>query len=77
MRCPRCQYDNTRGTTFCGQCAASLAATCSACGAANPTGNKFCGQWAAPLGTPADVSPSPDSYTPKHLAEKILTSKAA
>ena len=26
---------------------------------------------------PADRFPSPESYTPKHLAERILTSKAA
>src|SRR5215475_5960822 len=77
MRCPRCQHDNPSGTKFCGQCATPLAATCSACGAANPHGNKFCGQCAAPLATPATASPSPESYTPKHLAEKILISKVA
>src|SRR5262245_23111958 len=77
MRCPRCQHDNPSGTKFCGQCATPLAASCSACGAANPHGNKFCGQCAAPLGAPADLSPSPESYTPKHLAEKILISKVA
>jgi class 3 adenylate cyclase/tetratricopeptide (TPR) repeat protein len=63
---------------FCGECAAPLAATCSSCGAANPPENKFCGQCAAPLRTsPAAKFAAPDSYTPKHLAEKILTSKAA
>jgi class 3 adenylate cyclase len=46
---------------FCGECATPLASTCPACGAANPSENKF----------------TPDSYTPKHLAEKILTSKSA
>jgi class 3 adenylate cyclase len=45
---------------------------------ANPPENKFCGQCAAPLlPAPATKSAAPDSYTPKHLAEKILTSKAA
>src|SRR5262245_1177807 len=77
MRCPRCQHDNPSGTKLCGQCATPLAATCSACGAANPPDNKSCAQWRAPLGAPADVSPSPESYTPKHLAEKILISKVA
>jgi hypothetical protein len=63
---------------FCGQCAAPLASTCPSCGAANPPENKFCGQCAAPLlPAPATKSAAPDSYTPKHLAEKILTSKAA
>ncbi len=63
---------------FCGQCAAPLAAVCPSCGASNPPENRFCGQCAAPLGKVADPRlQSPDAYTPKHLAERILTSKAA
>jgi tetratricopeptide (TPR) repeat protein len=63
---------------FCGECAAPLAATCPSCGAANPAENKFCGQCATPLRTgPTAKFAAPESYTPKHLAEKILTSKAA
>jgi class 3 adenylate cyclase/tetratricopeptide (TPR) repeat protein len=63
---------------FCGQCAAPLAAVCHSCGAANPPENKFCGQCAAPLVKPTEPAlGSPASYTPKHLAEKILTSKSA
>ena len=77
MKCPRCQHDNPTGTKFCGECAAPLT-TCPACGATNPPENKFCGQCATPLRTtPAPKFAAPDSYTPKHLAEKILTSKAA
>ena len=78
MRCPRCQYENSTGMKFCGQCAAPLASTCPSCGAVNPPENKFCGQCAAPLRmTPTTKFAAPDSYTPKHLVEKILTSKAA
>src|SRR2546426_12497270 len=78
MRCSRCEHDNPAGTRFCGQCATPLAALCPACGAANPPGNKFCGQCAAPLpAAGALTSPAPESYTPRHLAEKILTSRAA
>jgi hypothetical protein len=63
---------------FCGQCAAPLAAACPSCGASNPPGHKFCGQCAAPLDKPAQPRfAAPESYTPKYLAEKILTSKAA
>ncbi len=63
---------------FCGQCAAPLVAACPACGMVNPPGNRFCGQCAAPLAADSGAKvPSPESYTPKHLAEKILTSKAA
>jgi class 3 adenylate cyclase len=63
---------------FCGQCAAPLASLCPSCGTANPPGNKFCGQCAAPLSKAAEPHfGSPESYTPRHLAEKILTSKTA
>jgi hypothetical protein len=78
MKCPRCQHENLASMKFCGQCAAPLAASCPSCGAVNPPGNRFCGQCAAPL--PPDATArlaTPDSYTPRHLAEKILTSKAA
>ena len=61
---------------------------CTNCRHENPPGQKFCGECGAPLAVkPAsvDIAParsadrfaSPESYTPKHLAEKILTSKAA
>jgi class 3 adenylate cyclase len=63
---------------FCGQCAAPLASPCPACGAANPPANKFCGQCAGSLDHPAQPRfAAPESYTPKHLAEKIPTSKSA
>jgi len=78
MQCPRCQHENLAGMRFCGQCAAPLGAICASCGATNPPDNKFCGQCAAPLPTPVQAHyTSPESYTPKHLAEKILTSRAA
>ena len=52
--------------------------TCSACGAAVPPGRKFCGNCGQSLSTQTTARfQSPGSYTPKHLAEKILTSKAA
>ena len=79
MQCPRCQHENPSGVKFCGECGARLESACAACGAANPAGNKFCGQCGASLvQTLASAKfTSPQSYTPKHLAEKILTSKSA
>src|SRR4029453_14333582 len=78
MTCPRCQAENPPGTRFCGQCAAPLAAVCPSGGATNPPAHRFCGQCAAPLAKPAQPRfGPPESYTPKHLAEKILTSKSA
>src|SRR5438132_8607271 len=79
MRCPQCAHENPQGVKFCGECGARLQAPCPACGVANPPANKFCGECGAPMTAPppAQKFASPDAYTPKHLAEKILTSKSA
>ena len=67
---------------FCGECGTRLQAPCPACGVANPPANKFCQECgaaltAAPPAAAAARYASPESYTPKHLAEKILTSSSA
>src|SRR5262245_38130400 len=81
MRCPRCQAENREARRFCAECGASLALACPACGFSNEPGERFCGGCGAPLGASPTVTQArfgpPPSYTPKHLAEKILTSKAA
>jgi hypothetical protein len=78
MRCPSCGFENPAGMKFCGQCAPPLTGPCPQCGVANPPGFAFCGQCATPLtATPPMAAPSPQTYTPAHLAEKILTSKTA
>src|SRR3954449_5030516 len=81
MECPQCQFANRDGIRFCEECGAKLEQACPACGASVPPGRKFCGECgerlsaAAPLAMPA--APAPEAYTPKHLAERILTSRAA
>jgi class 3 adenylate cyclase/tetratricopeptide (TPR) repeat protein len=78
MPCPRCQHENPPGVKFCGECGARLDVACPACGAANPPGNKFCHECGAALAAAqpaAPPAPSPQSYTPQHLAERILTSR--
>jgi class 3 adenylate cyclase/tetratricopeptide (TPR) repeat protein len=79
MQCPRCQHENPPKAKFCEECAAPLARTCSNCGTQLSPTAKFCPECAHPVaGGPAEPRfASPESYTPKHLAEKILTSKAA
>jgi len=82
MRCPRCQHENEAGAKFCEECATPLARTCSNCGRQLSATAKFCPECAHPASaaTPAPRAQrfiSPESYTPKHLAEKILTSKSA
>src|SRR5712692_11527761 len=79
MQCPRCQAENRDDLRFCEDCGARLAATCPSCGAEVTPGKRFCGVCGAQLGAPAPEPrfTSPQVYTPKHLAEKILTSKSA
>src|SRR5574341_209342 len=77
MRCLRCQHDNRPGARFCEECAAPLARACTNCGAELSATAKFCPECAHPAGAPAPKPASPEQYTPKHLAEKILTSKSA
>jgi len=64
---------------FCGECGTRLAVLCRECGARNAPAQKFCGECGARLEPDATSRqlPTPDAYTPKHLAEKILTSKTA
>src|SRR5262249_9071942 len=77
----RCERENREGRRFCAECGASLALACPSCGFSNEPGENFCGGCGARLGAPATPATprfsSPEAYTPKHLAEKILTSKAA
>ena len=82
MKCPKCQFDNPDGIKFCGECGAKLERLCPDCGHSNPpVGFKFCGECGQPRKAPRnphlDAPPAPQPYTPKHLAEKILTSKGA
>src|SRR6266849_2138962 len=79
MKCARCQHENPVQSNFCLGCGARLAVACASCGADLPAESRFCNK----CGTPVKAEDlqsrfkSPESYTPKHLAEKILTSKAA
>jgi class 3 adenylate cyclase len=79
MKCPRCQQENPPQAKFCLECATPLALRCTNCGTQLPAGAKFCFECAAPAGGPGSAPRfiSPDAYTPKHLAERIINSKAA
>ena len=80
--CPRCRHENPGDAKFCLECGDRLALACGACGTELPAGAKFCKECGqavgavTPLAAPRTERP-PESYTPQHLAEKILTSKAA
>jgi class 3 adenylate cyclase/tetratricopeptide (TPR) repeat protein len=80
LRCPWCSHENREGAIFCGECGRQLEQVCTGCGVGNPPTNKFCHQCGQPF-TAAAAAPAhfalPHSYTPRHLAEKILTSRSA
>ena len=77
MTCPRCHAENRDGLRFCEDCGSRLTPTCAQCGGELAPGKRFCGSCGAPAGIESGRTPSPESYTPRHLATKILTSKAA
>jgi class 3 adenylate cyclase/tetratricopeptide (TPR) repeat protein len=82
VKCPACGFENPSGIKFCGNCARLLKLRCPSCGFENPPGFRFCGSCAKPLLSETSAKPSPSirdprSYTPKHLADKILVSRGA
>ena len=86
MTCPRCQQENPPQAKFCLECATPLARQCANCGTPLPASAKFCLECAHPAGASRTepgraeaqaLFSSPEAYTPRHLAEKIVTSKAA
>jgi class 3 adenylate cyclase len=79
MKCPKCQHENTFEARFCQECAAPLARACANCGSQVWSTARFCPQCSHLLKPVADDPRfgSPKSYTPQHLADRILTSRAA
>ena len=82
MICPQCKSENFPDSAFCDQCGARLETACSNCGEPNRRGARFCKNCGrlidrTPTTAPSAVpgAPSPDTYVPKHLAEKILASR--
>src|SRR5437867_940148 len=86
--CPSCGHGNRPGARFCDSCGSPLEVRCAQCGNALRAGARFCDSCGTPVttgGAPAAPSPSrserphrdPRAYTPKHLADRILTSRTA
>jgi len=79
MKCPNCQAENRDGAKFCEQCATALARRCPNCGAEVGPIARFCDQCAydltKPKPTPIIDYSKPQTYTPKFLADKILTAR--
>jgi class 3 adenylate cyclase/tetratricopeptide (TPR) repeat protein len=81
MICPECQFDSREGAKFCKKCGAKLVLICPQCSTLNTPDSLFCDECGFDLLKP-DKAPTvnysePQSYTPKHLADKILTSRSS
>jgi class 3 adenylate cyclase/tetratricopeptide (TPR) repeat protein len=81
MKCPECQFDNREVVKFCEECGAKLELKCPNCKAEISLGRKFCGECGHKLIEPSEAPvvdfSEPQSYTPKFLADKILTSRSS
>src|SRR5436305_295870 len=80
MRCPACGAESSGAAKFCQECGARLALTCPGCGHEVEAKARFCPECGRALTqalAPGTGSTPPSEYTPRHLAEKILTSRAA
>jgi class 3 adenylate cyclase/tetratricopeptide (TPR) repeat protein len=81
MKCPQCQTENPETRKFCRECGGKLVIVCPQCETENPPADKFCGDCGHDLRKPKETKPldytQPHSYTPKHLADKILNSRSS
>jgi predicted ATPase/class 3 adenylate cyclase len=74
-RCAQCGFENPLGFQFCGQCGVSLTR--------RPRGKREKGEKGKKrssvqrLASSGKTSPAPASYTPRHLAERILAEREA
>jgi len=81
MKCGKCQFEKREGARFCNECGHTLESVCPKCGSANRPGSRFCDECGHDLGMHKEAPPidfsQPRSYTPKFLAEKILTTRSS
>ena len=81
MKCSKCQSENREGVKFCEDCGAKMEVKCPSCGAFIAMGKRFCGECGHNLGKHKEARSvnysEPQSYTPKHLADKILTTRSS
>jgi len=82
MHCSVCELDNRPDARFCGRCGTAFAVACATCGQANAGSNHYCDACGhelpgvnSPVSAPAERQPK--SYTPAHLTQKILSTRAA
>lgn len=79
MNCAGCGCANRFGAKFCEQCGTSLVRACVHCSSELSPTARFCPECGHPAEATATASglATPTIYTPQHLTEKILTTRAS
>jgi len=81
MKCPKCQFENREGAKFCIKCGEKFDVKCPNCGIFLPPAALFCDECGYDLRETKEALhidyDRPQSYTPKHLADKILTTRSS
>ena len=81
MECSECKFDNRKGAKFCLKCGTKLELQCPQCGKGLPSAAVFCDECGSKLTAVSETIPidynQPQSYTPKYLADKILTTRSS
>ncbi len=81
MKCPNCRHENREDAAFCLKCGEKLELLCPQCGRSLPAESIFCDKCGQDLRKAKETHPidysKPQSYTPKHLADKILADRSA
>ena len=85
MQCPKCQFVNPEGSSFCGDCGFPFEISCPNCQLKLPQSFKFCNNCGYALQKKSKEPPAELSfdqkiekiqkYLPKGLAEKILSQR--
>jgi class 3 adenylate cyclase/tetratricopeptide (TPR) repeat protein len=79
MSCGACGHGNRAEARFCEECGAPLARLCARCGAELRAVARFCDACghATSVSTSASDAAVPQSYTPPHLAQRILRQRSS
>ncbi len=81
MKCPSCRSTNPQSAKFCVECGNKFESICPKCGISNSSAFKFCYECGADLKNLKETIlidySNPHSYTPKFLADKILTTRSS
>jgi len=84
-RCPSCDHANRERAKYCESCGERLRQPCPSCGTELRAGGRFCDECGARVegaaqgatARPGLEGRDPRAYTPRHLANRILSEKSA